>query len=59
MASSRKRRLARAALQGAVASNAGAALEGFGIVTLASLFPILAVQLVSGAAGPEGGMTGP
>lgn len=46
MKSSRKRRLARAALEGSVAAGAGQALEGFGIVTLASLFPILAVELM-------------
>ena len=47
MQSSRKRRLAQAALEGSVAAGAGNALEGFGIVTLASLFPILAVELMS------------
>jgi hypothetical protein len=47
MQSSRKKRLAQAALEGSVAAGAGNALEGFGIVTLASLFPILAVELMS------------
>ena len=47
MQSSRKRRLAQAALEGTVAAGAGQALEGFGIVTLASLWPILAVELMS------------
>lgn len=47
MQSSRKRRLAQAALEGSVAAGAGQALEGFGIVTLASLWPILAVELMS------------
>ena len=47
MQSSRKRRLAQAALEGTVAVGAGQALEGFGIVTLASLWPILAVELMS------------
>jgi len=47
MRSSKKKRLAQAALEGSVAAGAGQALEGFGIVTLASLFPILAVELMS------------
>ena len=47
MQSSRKKRLAQAALEGSVAAGAGNALEGFGIVTLASLFPILAVELMA------------
>lgn len=47
MQSSKKKRLAQAALEGSVASGAGQALEGFGIVTLASLMPILAVELMS------------
>ena len=46
MRSQRKKRLATAALEGAVAAGAGAALEGFGIVTLASLFPVLMVELL-------------
>lgn len=47
MQSSRKRRLATAAMQGSVAQGAGGGLEGFGIVTLASLWPILAVELMA------------
>ncbi len=46
MTSSRKRRLARAAMQASVQDGAGQALEGFGIVTLASLLPVLAVELM-------------
>lgn len=47
MRSSRRKRLARAALEASVAEGAGQALEGFGIVTLASLLPILAVELMA------------
>lgn len=47
MRSSRRKRLAKAALEASVAEGAGQALEGFGIVTLASLLPILAVELMS------------
>eukprot|EP00197_Chlamydomonas_leiostraca_P002188 CAMPEP_0202858004 /NCGR_PEP_ID=MMETSP1391-20130828/714_1 /ASSEMBLY_ACC=CAM_ASM_000867 /TAXON_ID=1034604 /ORGANISM="Chlamydomonas leiostraca, Strain SAG 11-49" /LENGTH=800 /DNA_ID=CAMNT_0049536869 /DNA_START=238 /DNA_END=2641 /DNA_ORIENTATION=- len=47
MTSVRQKRLAEAVLAKAVATNTGQALEGFGIVTLASLLPILAVQLMS------------
>ena len=46
MQSKRQQRLAKAALEGSVAANAGQALEGFGIVTLASLWPVLAVELM-------------
>jgi hypothetical protein len=46
MKSSRKRRLARAAMQASVQDGAGRALEGFGIVALASLLPVLAVELM-------------
>ena len=46
MRSQRKKRLATAALEGAVAACAIAALEGFGIVILASLFPVLMVELL-------------
>lgn len=46
MHNTRQRRLARAALEGSVAAGAGQALEGFGIVTLASLWPVLAVELM-------------
>jgi hypothetical protein len=47
MHSTRQKRLARAALEGAVNTGSGNALEGFGIVTLASLWPILAVELMA------------
>jgi hypothetical protein len=47
MRSARKKRLARAALDASVQEGAGQALEGFGIVTLASLLPIMAVQLMA------------
>ncbi|KAI8476127.1 MAG: hypothetical protein J3K34DRAFT_516801 [Monoraphidium minutum] len=46
MRTSRQQRLATAALQSSVAANAGQALEGFGIVSLASLLPVLAVLLM-------------
>jgi hypothetical protein len=41
-----QRLLAQAALDNAVATMSGQALEGFGIVTLGSLLPILSVQLL-------------
>ena len=44
MRSQRQKRLATAALEQSVAAGAGQALEGFGIVTLASLFPVLSVE---------------
>jgi len=47
MHSTRQKRLARAALEGAVNTGSGNALEGFGIVTLASLWPILAVETMA------------
>lgn len=47
MQSQKQKRLAKAALESSVAANAGQALEGFGIVTLASLLPVLAVELMS------------
>ncbi|PSC69722.1 pf07556 family [Micractinium conductrix] len=46
MRSQRQKRLATAALEQSVAAGGGQALEGFGIVTLASLFPVLAVTLL-------------
>ena len=46
MQSTRQKRLAKAALEGSVAAGAGQALEGFGVVTLASLWPVLAVELM-------------
>ncbi|KAI3426322.1 hypothetical protein D9Q98_008695 [Chlorella vulgaris] len=46
MRSQRQKRLATAALEQSVAAGAGQALEGFGIVTLASLFPVLSVSLL-------------
>lgn len=45
MRSQRRRQAASAALQQAAATGAGQALEGFGIVTLASLWPVLAVEI--------------
>jgi hypothetical protein len=56
MRSSRRRRLAQAALHGSVEAGAGQALEGFGIVTLASLFPVLAVQVRERGGGEHGVM---
>lgn len=47
MRSARQRRLAQAALDTSVAAGAGQSLEGFGIVTLASLWPIFAVELMA------------
>lgn len=46
MRSQRQKKLATAALEQSVAAGAGNALEGFGIVTLASLFPVLSVSLL-------------
>ncbi|PNH01042.1 hypothetical protein TSOC_013096, partial [Tetrabaena socialis] len=46
MGSQRQKRLAQAALQNAVDTNTGQTLEGFGVVTLASLFPVLAVEIM-------------
>lgn len=46
MRSQRQKRLATAALEQSVAAGAGNALEGFGIVTLASVFPVLSVELL-------------
>ncbi|KAG2443441.1 hypothetical protein HXX76_001799 [Chlamydomonas incerta] len=46
MGSQRQKRLAKAALQNAVDTNTGQTLEGFGVVTLASVYPIMAVELM-------------
>ncbi|KXZ45044.1 hypothetical protein GPECTOR_59g652 [Gonium pectorale] len=46
MASKRQQRLAKAAYHNAVDTNTGQTLEGFGVVTLASVFPILAVEVM-------------
>ncbi|KAG2443239.1 hypothetical protein HYH02_009312 [Chlamydomonas schloesseri] len=46
MSSQRQKRLAKAALQNAVDTNTGQTLEGFGVVTLASVYPIMAVELM-------------
>ncbi|KAF5832814.1 hypothetical protein DUNSADRAFT_11187 [Dunaliella salina] len=47
MKSVRQKRLAKAVLKNATSNNTGQALEGFGVVTLASILPILAVELMS------------
>ncbi|GBF88834.1 hypothetical protein Rsub_01735 [Raphidocelis subcapitata] len=47
MRARKQRELARAALEAAVQRSEGNALEGFGCVTLASLLPILAVEIMA------------